>query len=278
MKLKDLKIKHKSKAPLYKMERKLNFMPLLIFTLVSVFLLVTSIAVYPVIKDLMPQMLEGLPPELAQIIEQSMGGTTFAGFFATQVAPTWSLIAVIYAGYLAYNLISSNFKGKSSVMLYSLNLSRGKIVFSKVLRFLINNAVLNLFMGVVTLAGALILGQVGQILVNIGIFTLIMTLASALIGFAVFGVCLSNPKKISGFIVIFVAVVLYFVSMLGALDGSLALLSYLSPMGAFTLQTGETILETGFANVNYLLLAAWAVVGAVSFIVGFVSFKNKDLV
>ncbi len=279
MKLNELKATKRTRKPqpLYAMERRQNLVPLLGFALVAAFLAVVTLAVYPQMETMLPGMISSLPQEMQEMFLSLMGGESFANFYVMQMGQTWGMVAIIYASYLGYSLVASNFKNNSSTMLYTLNLSRNKIIANKLVRLVINIVLFNVFVGLATLITTLVLGETGFNLWNIGVFTLFMTIASLQLAIILFGICLMNPKKSSQILSILIPVVLFFLSFIGLLDESLNFILYLSPISAL-FNTTNTILATGFANINYVLVSIWDAIALVLLVVGLVQFNKKDFI
>lgn len=280
MKLNQLKSSNKNQKPkpLYKMERKINFLPMLTFALITSFLVVITLLVFPLMEELLPNMLVDMPQELQEMILSLSGGASFADYFLTQMGQIWGMVTVIYGSYLGYQLVSSNFKGNSSTMLYSLNLSRNQIVKSKLVRLVINNAIFNLALGAVAVLTTLLMGYNEINLLNIAIMTLFMMIAGIQSALLLFGIALFEPKKMSAVLSILIPVVLFFFSTIAYAGNDLLAFAYLSPMGFIVPVADINIVTNGFAAVNYWIAGMWTIIPLVLLVIGLIKFNKKDLI
>lgn len=275
--LKKSKIKITNNNPLFGVERKNNFMPLLVFALITAGLAILVLAVYPLIDTMLEELASAFPPEMQASIIEVVGGGSFEDYFAMQMGQNWGLVSVIYGAYLGFHLVSYNFKGSSSTMLYSLNLSRGQIVRSKLLRLVLNSIWFNVIVGVIAVAGAYIMGQQVDLL-NSAIFVGLMSLATMQIAIALFGITLIDPKKMNSVVSILVPVVLFFFSVVALMEESLKWLAYLSPISSVLVTLdASSVLTTGLAQIDYLLVAVWTIVPLLLLGIGFAKFNKKDL-
>lgn len=279
LKKKDLKkLNNQHKNALLKLERKTNLMPLLVFSLIAIVLVGIILATYPLIKDVLPKMFDSYPEEIKQLLLSLTGSGDYSNYFTMQMGQTWGLLTVIYGSYLGYYLISNNFKGKSSTLLYSLNLSRNKIVFAKIYRILINTIIFNGLIGICSGAITYFLDIPNFNYVNLLIYTLFMIIIGLQSALFIFGIALLNPKKVSAVLSFLVPVILYFFATISLADESLKIFSYLTPVSAVFIEGSKNIINSGFVGVNYLLVAVWTIIPLVLLLKGLIKFNKSDLI
>lgn len=264
-------------SPLYRLERNTNFKSLLIFSLVTAAMIVLAIGMYGMMTDVMESVISAFGEETATYLEEIMGSNDFNSYFIMHIGEWWGLFAVIYGSFLGYQLVAANFRNNSSTMLYSLNLTRNNILNTKFVRLTINSVLFNIFLGITSLAGVFAFGYSVNIL-NLCVYTLFMLIITLLSGLIMFAVTVLLPKKLSPVLSIVLPIILVFFSSLALMDKNLDFFAYFSPISlAFT--TGpKNILTTGFADVNYYILALWTILPVVLTIIAYKKFGEKDLI
>ncbi len=271
MKLNELKNKVNKTSnfkTIYKLERKLNLKSLFVFTLISVALLVLVVGLYPVFET----MLQNLDNP------QFLLNNDLISYYNAQVSQQWILLPLIYAAYVGYNLVVNNFRSGSSVILYTQNLSREKIIGAKLLRLILNILILNIVSAAAGFVTLSIINFNAVNIVNFLIFTLMLTVVSLVMAFLMFGLSLIYLKKISPFISIALPIILIFVSSIGLMVETVDFLKYASPTSIIRAEGAGNVLVNGFSSVNLIALAIWGVISLVSLLAGYISFKRKDLI
>lgn len=266
----------KTKSPLFKLERKLNLKLLLIFSAISAVLLFVSVALFPVLDDVLLKLQQMFADnaEFAKTISDIIGSQNIASYFVSQAGQTWALIGAVYASYLGYKLVCGNFKDGSYEMLYTQNLSRNQILLHKLLRLVINLLIfsfINAVAGVVALA---IWGYGEFNLLKYLLYTLFVTITIIQIGVFSFAIATFAHKKYSVMASILVVITMYFVSMFAMSTTSLGFFNCLTP---FALSFVDVFNET-IKAVNVVSVIVWTVAPAVLAFLGFKNFKNSDLV
>lgn len=276
MKLNELKKEQKQSklSPLYKLERKANYKSLIVFSVIISFLLFLTMALFNFVEPLMAElvkMFEGQPEMQELFATQELKIGTY---FVSEAGSFWALLAAIYGSFLGYKLINGNLKNGSSEVLYTQNASRTQIVKHKLIRLIINVAILNVVCGLVGLVAMLIWGY-GQfsILNYLGymLFVLILTMQVAVLSFSI---ALLVKQKYSSVLSVLVALGLFLIANLGLMGESFEVFNYLTP---FAVALADLI-ESGFGVVNYISIAIWTVIPVVTLIFGIKSYKNTDLV
>lgn len=276
MKLNELKKEQKQSklSPLYKLERKANYKSLIVFSVIISFLLFLTMALFNFVEPLMAElvkMFEGQPEMQELFATQELKIGTY---FVSEAGSFWALLAAIYGSFLGYKLINGNLKNGSSEVLYTQNASRTQIVKHKLIRLIINVAILNVVCGLVGLVAMLIWGY-GQfsVLNYLGymLFVLILTMQVAVLSFSI---ALLVKQKYSSVLSVLVALGLFLIANLGLMGESFEVFNYLTP---FAVALADLI-ESGFGVVNYISIAIWTVIPVVTLILGIKSYKNTDLV
>jgi len=108
---------------LYILQRKSKRNLFIIFSLLVALMLVVVVSLFPIMQEVVKE----LPSEISSMI--NMG--SIASYFNTEALELWIFLVSIYAGRLAINLTTNEFRNGSFEMIYTLNISRGEIVRTK---------------------------------------------------------------------------------------------------------------------------------------------------
>lgn len=260
-------------APLFKLERKNNLSALVIFGIITILLLVVIIALFPTLKESMAKMLETMDPAMQDIFGKLAGINSVTEYFTMQGAQIWGLLSVIYASYLSYKLMVSDFKNGNAEMLYTSNLSRGKILRTKLLRLAINTIILNLACAIVSFVGLMIL-DAGS--VNVGLFmayTLFIIILSLQVGIFVFSLACIFKTKFNMFLTFALPLIFFFIGSIALIDKSVEMLNYLSPFAV----AYSSLMTNGFSAVPWGSFVVWTIIPAILFGYSYYKFKNSDL-
>lgn len=254
--------------PLFGLQRKSNSKLFIIFSIIVSFMLFMTIALYPTIQQVADQM-----PEL---LREMLSMSSINEYFNIEALEMWILLVSIFVSVMAINLTTNEFKNGSYEFIYTLNMSRGEIVRTKLLRLILNTIYINLICCGVSLVALSIFGS-GFSVINVFIYTLFAILVTMQIGIIVFSLGLFNKKQFSTFAGIFAVIVMYLFTMLSSVttNGKFDWLGYLSPMSTMK----DSILLNGFGGVftNGILLGAWSLISLVLLLVSYKKFKNDDL-
>lgn len=278
MKLSELKQEKTSKikSPLYVLERKANFKPLIVFTIISAIVLFVTISLYPLLDDVMlqiQQMFEG-NPEMQNMMAAAIGAQTITSYFVAQTAQSWAFVGGVYAAYLGYKLVSGNFKDGSYEMLYTQNMSRCEILKQKLIRLVINILIFSAVNALVGFVAMMIWGYGQFNVLKYVLYVLFVTLMTLQIGVFSFAIATFAHKKYSVMMSILFVVALYFIVTFALSVESLNFLNCFTPFSLVYVD----VFNASMSAVNIVSLIVWTIVPAVLCFLGFKNFKNTDLV
>jgi ABC-type transport system involved in multi-copper enzyme maturation permease subunit len=267
----NIKTKKQPKFPLYNLERKLNLTMLLIFAVITGILIFITLILYPQIKEGYSElsgMFENSGIDFAAII----GVENISSYFTMQSAQNWGMLAAVYAAVLGNKLVASNFKEGSSTYLYSLNMSRTKILNNKLLRLVINIVIFNIICAIFAVIALYIVGESFN-LVNMLIYTLFSILVTLQIGVLTFALT-AITNKISTFIAVLLPIALGIISSLALMSENLKFLKYFGPFETLF----SNVLIDGFGAINYVIFALWTAIPVLTLIYSYIRFNKKDLI
>ncbi len=276
MKINELKTETKSKlSPLYKLERKTNLKPLIIFSLLSAVVLFIVIALFPFLDDAMLQLQEIFEgnEEMQNMLSVAIGTQNITTYFVAQAAQSWALVGAIYGAYLGYKLICGNFKDGSYEILYTQNLSRTQILKHKFLRLIINLLIFSLVNTIVGLVALLIWGYGEFNVFKYFLYALLVTLMTLQTGVLSFALATFAHKKYSVMTAMLIVVATYFIITFALSVESLEFLKCFTPFTIAYLDVFNATIKT-FEIVG---LIAWTVVPTILAFLGVKSYKNTDL-
>jgi len=211
-----------------------------------------------------------MPSELKSLISMNSIGEYF-----NAEGVEFILLIAIFATALAVNITTNEFKNGSYELIYTLNLSRGEIIRTKLLRLITSIFYIDVISCVVTLVSMLIFGYGDFSVVNLLIYFLIALVVTLQIGVIIFSLCLINKKHFNTFGALMIVVVMYLFTMLSSMSSEVEGLGYLSPMSSLK----GTIMTEGFKGMftNGILLGVWSVISILLLIVSAKKFQNDDL-
>ena len=252
--------------PLFGLQRKSTKNLFIVFAIVISLLAVIITALYPVMVDAVDLM----PSELKSLISMNSIGEYF-----NAEGVEFILLIAIFATALAVNITTNEFKNGSYELIYTLNLSRGEIIRTKLLRLITSIFYIDVISCVVTLVSMLIFGYGDFSVVNLLIYFLIALVVTLQIGVIIFSLCLINKKHFNTFGALMIVVVMYLFTMLSSMSSEVEGLGYLSPMSSLK----GTIMTEGFKGMftNGILLGVWSVISILLLIVSAKKFQNDDL-
>ena len=251
---------------LYQLERKTNLLSFIIFTLIVSIVMVVVIALYPSMQDVLSKM----PAELKDVVNFD----TALEYFNTEAIELWVLLGCIYTTWLAVKLTSGDFRNKNSELLYSLNMSRGEILRTKLLRLVINATLFNVVLAIVSFFSLWIF--CGKVAVGgILIFLLFAWLVTMIVGMLMFGWGLMGKHVFSAFAGIVIVVMFFIIPGIAVSIQKVEWIGFLSP---FTALYGDVV-SNGFAGLlnRGASIIIWTFVSAGTLAFGLINFKNVDL-
>lgn len=184
-------------SPLYRLERKLNFKTLLIFSIVTVVLTFLGILMFLLMENIFGEIqhLENMGQEFKELMDQFLAEYKFDNYFTINVGSTWGFVGIIYAAFLGCNLINSNLKNNSFETLYTLEYSRTKILWHKLARLAINVAIFNAVVAVLDFAMASIVKFNALNFGNYVLYSLVLTMVCLMVGALSFGCACFAKRK-----------------------------------------------------------------------------------
>lgn len=252
--------------PLFSLQRKSTKNLFLIYALIITFFAVVITALYPVLIKSMDM----LPAELKSL----MSVNSIGEYFNTE-GLDFVLLISIFASALAVNITTNEFKNGSYELIYTLNMSRGEILRTKLLRLVLSIFYMNVISFSACLIPMLIVAKGGFSIVNFIIYFLIALTVTLQVGVIIFSICLINKKHMGSFGSLAIIVVMYLFTIISAMSEEVKSLGYLSPVSALN----GTIMMDGFKGIftNGITLGVWAVISALLLIISCKKFQNDDL-
>ena len=262
-------------SPLYKLERKTNLKPLIIFSAISAIVLFIVVALFPMLDDAMLQLQEMFEgnEEMQKMLSVAIGTQNITTYFVAQAAQSWAFIGGIYGAYLGYKLICGNFKDGSYEVLYVQNLSRTQILKHKFLRLIINLLIFSLVNTVVGLVALLIWGFGEFNVFKYFLYALLVTLMTLQAGVLSFAFATFAHKKYSVMSAILFVVATYFIISFALSVESLEFLKCFSMFSIAYVDVFNSTIKT----FEIISLIVWTIVPAVLAFLGVKSYKNTDL-
>lgn len=252
--------------PLFKLERKANLLPLIIFIVAISITMIITAGIYPYIQEAFKM----LPEELQGMVSFDSAKE----YFSAEAIEVWVVLGAMYTAWLALRLTTGDFKNGNAEMLYSLNISRGEILRTKFLRLVLNTTIYNLALAIVCFVSLWVFcGEmvIGEMLV----FALFALLSNLIVGMLMFGLGTIVGRRFSPMAGVVIVVLFYLISSISMATSQVEWLGFFSP---FTSLFGDVI-SNGFAGLkNYgASLIIWGGVSIFTFIFGLINFKNVDL-
>ena len=255
--------------PLFGLQRKSNSKLFIGFSVIMAALLFMVIALYPALQQITNEMPDAL--------KEFMYMGSIEQYFNLEALEVWILLVSIYVAILAINLTTNEFKNGSYEMIYSLNISRGEIVRTKLLRLILNTIYINVIGFVASLIALLVFAGSAISVVNLLIYTLIAILVTMQIAIIVFSLGLIFKKQFSTVGGVVITIVMFILTTIASTsaDSKFDFIGYLSPMSTMK----DTIMIDGFGGLftNGVLLGVWSIISLVLLFVSYKKFKNDDL-
>ncbi len=258
--------------PLFKLERRNSIVSFILFSLIVGAICFVTIALYPVLKDAIEKLItEGDLGELENLIKMD----SITEYFTSNMFQMWGLLGIIYASVLAVKLTSANFKDGSYEMLYTLNISRGQIVRTKLVRLLLNLTYFTLIVALFNYAGlAIFVGFSAFSTPNFLLYTLVMWLITLIVGALAFALGLASKRKFGVASAVVLGIVFYLIVTISE-AAMVDWIGYLSPL---TLSVSNVLQAGAMAlSNNWYILVIWGAVAGISLWLSTLKFKNDDL-
>ena len=253
--------------PLFKLQRKSTMNLIIIFSVVISALMLLALGVYP----MMEEMLAYMPEELKGLVNMS----SIAEYFNVEAFEMWIMVVSIFGCVVAINLTTKEFKNGSYELIYTLNISRGEVIRTKLLRLVLNVIYVNVAVFVASLAGLLIFGSGQFSVVNLLVYALLAIVVTLQVSILAFSLGLINKGRFNTFGGVVIVIIMFLLTTLSIGADSIKWLGYLSPL---TTMYGS-IMASGFKGIptNGILLAVWSVLSIILLILSAKKFKNDDL-
>lgn len=248
---------------LFALDFKSNILSLILFSLIVGGLMFGVLALFPSLNEI----ISSVPDD----IKEYLSFDSITTYFSAESMSLWILIGGIYAIWLGAKLSNGDFKNGNAELLYSLNMSRNQIVFTKSLVMFLHITIYNIVVAIFSFAGVWIFGGKAYVL-GMLCYLLLAWVLCLIVAFLAFGWGLIAKGKFAPIIGWVIIVVLY---VLASVSGVVSWLGYVSP---FTALNGD-ILAHGFSAVGmyWISLLVWGVVAVVHLLSSTASFKKADL-
>jgi len=251
---------------LFALQRKSTTNLFIIFAVVISVFAVLITALYPMMVDVVAIM----PDALKSMISMN----TIGEYFSAE-GIEFVLLLAVFAAATAVSITTNEFKNGSYELIYTLNMSRGEIVRTKLLRLVANIVYMDVINFVVILVSMFIWGAGGFSVANLIIYFLIALVVTLQVGVLIFSLGLLNKKNFNAFGAMMVVIVMYLFSVISNMADKVEWLGYLSPIASLN----GSIMTEGFKGMftNGILLGVWSLISIVLLLVSAKKFQNDDL-
>lgn len=195
---------------------------------------------------------------------------TLTGYYAVECGNVLGLGGAFYAAICASGILCKEEKEKTAEFLLTHPISRRKIVFEKLLAVASQIACMNLAVYALSVSA---MAFVGEIIpwkeVSLMHFACLLTqleLAAICFGISAF------LRRGSAAVGLGIAVIFYFLNLMGNLTDGAAFLKYITPFGY---SDGAETVQNGYLHGNRLLAGAFR--GSIGIMVGFLKYTRKDI-
>ncbi len=257
---------------LYKLERKNNLKNFILFSLIVGVLCFATIALFPMLKEVLNELAQ---ESFGTVFEDMFRMDNIADYFTANMYQIWGLLGLIYASVLAVKLTSGNFKDGSYEMIYSLNISRAKIVSTKLVRLILNTTYFTIVVALFNFVALVVFaGFSGFSALNFLAYTLVMWLITLIMGVLSFALGLFSKHKFNTLSAVVLAMVFYIIVTLA--EASMTdWIGYLSPLTI----VASNVLGLGFNALkqNWFILVGFSAISVLMLTFSVIKFKNDDL-
>lgn len=253
-------------------ELRQNRLALIIWTAIISFMLGVAILIYPEMKTQMNEISDmfsnmGSFSDAFGMTELNFG--EFIGYFAVECGNVLGMGGAFFAAILGVSALAKEERDRTAEFLLTHPIPRRRIVWEKLLAVFAQIAVLNVAVGVFTLACIAIIGEKADKSVFWMLFAyLLMQFVIAGITFGVSAFVTNGAMGIGiGF-----AAYMYFLNIIANLTDAVKFLKYLTP---FAFADGAYITKHNALEVRYLAVGAlFAIVGIAA---AFWQYERKDI-
>ena len=267
---------------LFKLEFKRSFKSLMIWSFSLALSLLLVIVIYPMAKDMfealeqMIEYFESINSGFVGMLEM-FGGIPENGieYFATEGAMFLQLLGGIFAAIVGFGIINKDEKEKTVEVIYTLPISREKLLFTKMTVVAVNLLIFMLIQVLMVDLGFLLVapGEDISAIWMFGLFDYFMFLMIAYL--SMFLAIVLKPNQ-SNFIAIAIPFPLYIITTIAyATDNAfLKSLKYISPF-TFAEPVGWLKDQLDFEVINFFIFLSLTVV---SIILSFILFKKRQII
>jgi ABC-2 type transport system permease protein len=242
---------------------------LLIWSLLVAFFVAVCILVYPEMKNMKADFSNMGAFSSAFGLNQ-FNFLTFFGFYGVECGMMMTLGGSLYAAFIGINIISKEEYEKTADFLLTQPYSRGKVAFIKFIAMQIQVILFNLLMLIAAIICMIIIKQDFLVrefyLIHMAVVFINMVIAS--ISYSLSCFLRQNGTGIG----LGLAVLLYFVYLVGNISNHKELFSKLSP---FSLSDTADILTKHVLNGTVIII--WTVVSIVMICIGLIKYVRKDI-
>ncbi|MDO9628504.1 MAG: ABC transporter permease subunit [Acholeplasmataceae bacterium] len=267
---------------IFKLEFKRSFKSLMIWSISLALSLLLVIIIYPMAKDMfeaLEQMIEYLESIDSGFIGMLdlFGGIPDNGieYFATEGAMFLQLLGGIFAALVGFSIINKDEKEKTVEVIYTLPVSRTKLLFTKMVVVAVNLFIFMIIQVLMVDLGFLLVapGEDISAIWMFGLFDYLMFLMIAYL--SMFLALILKPNQ-SSFIAVAIPFPLYIITTIAyATDNTfLKSLKYISPF-TFAEPVGWLKDQADFELINFIIFASLTVV---SILFSFILFKKRQMI
>jgi len=267
---------------LFKLEFKRSFKSLIIWSISLALSLLLVIVIYPMAKDMfqaLEQMIEYLESIDSGFIGMLdlFGGIPDSGieYFATEGAMFLQLLGGIFAALVGFGIINRDEKEKTVEVIYTLPISRHKLLFTKMMVVAVNLFIFMLVQVLMVDLGFLLVapGEDISAIWMFGLFDYIMFLMLAYL--SMFLALVLKPNQ-SSFIAVAIPFPLYIITTIAYATNNTFLksLKYISPF-TFVEPVGWLKEQVVFETTNFIVFLSLT---ALSIVFSFILFKKRQII
>ncbi len=263
---------------MFKREMKINFKNFIIWTLVLILIFLVVFLIYPSIVtsenvDMIDEMLKVFPPSVLKAFNMDISGIESAfGWFKTEGFVFVLLIIGIYSAILGSNVLLKEENDKTIEYLSVMPVTRGKIVFNKILCAFIYIVLMVLVVLIFNYIGLCLSGDFDKKMY------FLLSITPIFSSFVIFSLCLflstftHKTKKMIG-ISLGVVLISYVLNILSELSESVEFLKYVS---IFTLADIRNVIVN--VSINPWMVVLSFGISLFFIVLSMINYNRKELV
>ncbi|MDX9691414.1 MAG: ABC transporter permease subunit [Acholeplasmataceae bacterium] len=266
---------------IFKLEMKRNMKSNLIWSFALGLSLLLIVSIYPIVKDMMRSLLELMenmdPSNPFFQIMNDFGGIPTSGieYFATEGAMILQLVGGIYAAILGFSLINKDEKEKTNEVLYTLPISKSRVLNSKICAMLTSLFMFTMIQFALSTIGFISIDETAQLdkFWLFGLLNYVMFLIISIM--SMFLSAMLKPNQ-SSLIAVAIPFPFYIITMISQATNNsfLKSLKYISP---FTFAEPVGFFKTGnnFETVNLLI---FVIISLVFTVYAINRFQHREII